>query len=60
MVFKIYPLQVSSLLQEAMFVMGIEDRRDKLGDVFFFFLSGFSFTNIHESQDCRGRGSAFL
>lgn len=33
MVFKIYPLQVSSLLQEAMFVMGIEDRRDKLGDV---------------------------
>ena len=23
---------------------------------FFFFLSGFSFTNIHESQDCRGRG----
>ena len=22
----------------------------------FFFLSGFSFTNIHESQDCRGRG----
>ena len=27
---------------------------------FFFFLSGFSFTNIHESQDCRGRGRAFL
>ena len=26
----------------------------------FFFLSGFSFTNIHESQDCRGRGRAFL
>ena len=25
-----------------------------------FFLSGFSFTNIHESQDCRGRGRAFL
>ena len=22
----------------------------------FFFLSGFSLTNIHESQDCRGRG----
>ena len=22
----------------------------------FFFLCGFSFTNIHESQDCRGRG----
>ena len=26
----------------------------------FFFLSGFSFTNIHESLDCRGRGRAFL
>ena len=25
----------------------------------FFFLSGFSFTNIHESQDCRGRGHLF-
>ena len=23
---------------------------------FFFFLYGFSFRNIHESQDCRGRG----
>ena len=23
------------------------------------FLSGFSFTNIHESQDCRGKGRAF-
>ena len=22
----------------------------------YFFLSGFSFTSIHESQDCRGRG----
>ena len=26
----------------------------------FFFLSGFSLTNIHESQDCRGTGRAFL
>ena len=26
----------------------------------FFFLSGFSFTNIHESQDCRGRGGHFF
>ena len=25
-----------------------------------FFLSAFSFTTIHESQDCRGRGRAFL
>ena len=25
-----------------------------------FFLSGFSFTTIRESQDCRGRGRAFL
>ena len=26
----------------------------------FFFLSGSSITTIHESQDCRGRGRAFL
>ena len=26
----------------------------------FFFLSGFSFTTIHESQDCRGRGRVFF
>ena len=26
----------------------------------FFFLSGFSLTNIHESQNCRRRGRAFL
>ena len=25
-----------------------------------FFLSGFSFTTIHKSQDCRGRRRAFL
>ena len=30
------------------------------GIMFLFFLSGFSFTNIHESQDCRGKGRAFL
>ena len=26
----------------------------------FFFLSGFFFTNIYQSQDCRGRGRVFL
>ena len=26
---------------------------------FVFFLSGFSCTNIHESQNCRGRGRVF-
>ena len=26
----------------------------------FFFLCGSSFTNIHESQDCRGRGGHFI
>ena len=26
----------------------------------YYFLSEFSLTNIHESQDCRGRGRAFL
>ena len=29
-------------------------------NLFFFFLSEFSFTNIHDSQDCTGRGRAFL
>ena len=28
--------------------------------LFVFFLSGFSFTNIDEPLDCRGRGGAFL
>ena len=28
--------------------------------LFFFLLCGFSFTNINESQDCRGRGRVFL
>ena len=27
---------------------------------FFFFLCGFSFTSIHESQDCRGKGREFI
>ena len=26
----------------------------------FFFLSGFCFTNIHESQECKGRGKGIL
>ena len=34
--------------------------KDFLWSQFFcFFLSWFPFTNIHESQDCRGRGRAF-
>ena len=27
-----------------------------LGKCSFFFLSGFSFTTIHESQECKGKG----
>ena len=27
---------------------------------FFFFRSDFAFTNIHDSQDCRGKGNLFL
>ena len=35
-------------------------RTPSLKNIFlFFFLSRFSFTNIHESLDCRGRGRAF-
>ena len=30
------------------------------GNFFFFFPSGFSFTNIHESQDCWGRRRRFF
>ena len=30
------------------------------GGFFVVFLSRFSFTTIHESQDCRGRGRAFF
>ena len=29
-------------------------------DMLIFFLSGFSFTTIHKSQDCRGSGRVFL
>ena len=36
------------------FNVGIEEQH-----IFFLFLCGFSFTYIHESQDCRGRGRAF-
>ena len=28
--------------------------------LYSLYSAGFSFTNIHESQDCRGRGKAFL
>ena len=33
---------------------------DFLQLIYFFFYLGFSFTTIHESQDCRGRGTAYL
>ena len=33
---------------------------EKNNSYIFFFLSGLSLTTIHESQDCRGRGRAFL
>ena len=38
----------------------IKNHGDFIVGIVFFFLSGFSFTTIHESQDCRGRGRAFL
>ena len=49
-----------SLLQK--YQEGLEEsmRGSKFIFDFFFFLSGFSFMNIHESQDCKGRGRAFL
>ena len=40
--------------------MGLFLRKSHLFFSFsFFFLSWFSFTNIHESQDCRGGERAF-
>ena len=48
-----------SLLQK--YQEGLEESMRGSKFIFdFFFLSGFSFTNIHESQDCKGRGRAFL
>ena len=38
----------------------IEALRCSLENFVFFYLSGFSFTTTHESQDCRGRGRAFF
>ena len=35
---------------------GMCDHESGLDSFFFFFLSGFSFTNIHDSRDSRGRG----
>ena len=55
--------QVSGSLLDHMFIRkDIEVDIDVQSIVIttFFFLSGFSFTNIHKSQDCRGRGRAFL
>ena len=37
-----------------------EFHRGQLSRDFFFFLSGFSFTNIHDSQNRRGRRRLFL
>ena len=37
-----------------------ERRQWRRSGTYFFFLCGFSFTTIHESQDCRGRRRAFL
>ena len=42
--------------------ISLYQRRQKiisLGTIEFFFLSGFCFTNIHEPQNCKGRGRAF-
>ena len=49
--YKIYPT-VLFFLRQTVFSLHFSD--------FFFFLSGFSFTTIHESQDYKGRGRAFL
>ena len=35
---------------------GFSLSHDLVIPLFFFFLSGFSFTNIHDSRDSRGRG----
>ena len=56
--------QSLTLLTDALKILvkgGIEGETTvKFPSLGFFFLCGFSFTNIHESQDCRKRGRAFL
>ena len=55
----IYP-QVIYLITDVLLleILGLESVHGRFLTLFFF-LPGFSFTNIHESQDCRGRGRAF-
>ena len=47
-----------NLGREAVKISALQSKNllDKYDFFFFFFLSGFSFTNIHDSQDSRGRG----
>ena len=55
--FEVNPLNVEILciLEVRPEVVNILVTRDKV-----FFLPGFSFITIHKSQECRGRGRAFL
>ena len=61
----IKPSRKASIIQYDIFKLLAVTYRENLPDLlymsrsqqrFFFFLSGFSFTNIHDSQDSGGRG----
>ena len=61
----IKPSRKASIIQYDIFKLLAVTYRENLPDLlymsrsqqrFFFFLSGFSFTNIHDSQDSEGRG----
>ena len=47
---------INALLKDNFSSMYEKDVALKQGIFFFFFLSGFSFTNVHDSRDSRGRG----
>ena len=48
------------LLDYLSFWQGDKTSNGERNETYFYFLSGFSFMNIHKLQDCRGRGRAFL
>ena len=52
---------VTNLHDKTEYVIRIRNLQQALNHgLTLFFLSGFSFTTIHNSQDCKGRGRAFL
>ena len=51
---------IKAKINKRAYILNKKRTKEQRSLFFFFFLSGFSFANIHESQDCKGRGRAFL